>query len=93
MGFGFIVGPCSAFSKIQFPPELQRVLSCKSPVVFLHFPLEEKGPLLSAPAGASKRDTPTLNLTESTECVFQGKREVKVQSLIEWMGHFASYMR
>ena len=33
----------------------ERVLSCESPVVFLHFPL-----------GASKRETPTSNLTEST---------------------------
>ena len=30
----------SAFSKTQ----LQRVLSCKSPAVFLHTPLDEKGP-------------------------------------------------
>ena len=40
----------------------------------LHFPLEEKGPLgplLSAPVGASKRETPTSNLTESTEHAFQ----------------------
>ena len=34
----------SAFSKTWFPPELRRVLSCESPAVFLHFPLEEKGP-------------------------------------------------
>ena len=33
----------SAFSNTQLPPELRRVLSCKSPAVFLHFPLEEKG--------------------------------------------------
>ena len=37
-----------------------------APAVFLHFPLEEKGALLSAPAGATKRETPTSNLTEST---------------------------
>ena len=30
--------------KTRLPPELRRVLSCKSPAVFLHFPLEEKGP-------------------------------------------------
>ena len=40
-------------------------ISGESPGVFLHFPLDEK-PLLSAPAGASKRETPTWNLTEST---------------------------
>ena len=34
----------SAFSKTQLPLELWRVLSCKSPAVFLHFPLEEKEP-------------------------------------------------
>ena len=34
----------SAFRKTWLPPELQRVLSCESPAVFLHFPLEEKGP-------------------------------------------------
>ena len=47
----------SAFSKARLLPELWRVLSCESLAVFLHFPLEEKepwGPLLSAPAGASK---------------------------------------
>ena len=59
----------SAFSKTRLPPELRRVLSCESLAAFLHFPLEEKGssgPLLSALAGASKRETPTSNLTEST---------------------------
>ena len=57
----------SAFSKTLLPLELRQVLSCKSPAVFLHFPLQEKlGPLLSALVGASKRETPTLNLTEST---------------------------
>ena len=34
----------SAFSKTRLPPELWRVLSFESPAVFLHFPLEEKGP-------------------------------------------------
>ena len=34
----------SAFSKTRLPPELQPVLSCESLAVFLHFPLEEKGP-------------------------------------------------
>ena len=34
----------SAFSKTRLPPELRQVLSCESPAVFLHFPLEEKGP-------------------------------------------------
>ena len=33
----------SAFSKTWLLPELRRVLSCESPAVFLHFPLEEKG--------------------------------------------------
>ena len=59
----------SAFSKARLPAKLQQVPSCESPAVFLHFPLEEEtlGPLLSAPAGDSKRETPTSNLTESTE--------------------------
>ena len=35
---------CSAFNKTRLPPELRRVLSCKSPAVFLHFLLEKKGP-------------------------------------------------
>ena len=59
----------SAFSKTRLPPELRRVLTCELPAVFLHTPLKEKGPwkpLLSAPAGASKRETPASNLTEST---------------------------
>ena len=34
----------SAFNKTRLPPELRRVLSCKSPAIFLHFLLEEKGP-------------------------------------------------
>ena len=53
----------SAFSMTWFPPELRRVLSCELPAVFLHFPLEEKGPwaLLSAMPGTSKRETPTSN--------------------------------
>ena len=34
----------SAFNKTRLPPELRRVLSCKSPAVFLHFLLEKKGP-------------------------------------------------
>ena len=36
----------SAFSKTWLLPEgtLWRILSCESPPVFLHFPLEEKGP-------------------------------------------------
>ena len=34
----------SAFNKTRLPPELRRVLSCKSPAVLLHFLLEEKGP-------------------------------------------------
>ena len=62
-------GSYSAFSKTQLPLELWLVLSCESPAVFLHTPLEEKGALgtlLSVPAGASKRETPTSNLTEST---------------------------
>ena len=63
----FATGDPSAFSKTWLPPELRRVLFCKSLAVFLHFSLEEKvGPLLSALAGARKRETPTSNLTEST---------------------------
>ena len=31
-------------SKTRLPPKLRWVLSCESPGVFLHFPLEEKGP-------------------------------------------------
>ena len=60
---------CGAFSKTRLPQELQQVLSCESPAVFLHTPQNEKwpwGPFLSAPVGASKRETPTSNLTEST---------------------------
>ena len=34
----------SAFSNTRLLPELRRVLSCKSPAVFLHSPLEEKEP-------------------------------------------------
>ena len=34
----------SAFSKTRLLPELRRVLSYESQAVFLHFPLEEKGP-------------------------------------------------
>ena len=34
----------SAFSKTRLPLEFRQVLSCESPAVFLHFPLEEKGP-------------------------------------------------
>ena len=60
----------SAFSETRLLPELRRVLSGESLAVFLHFPLEER-PLLSAPAGASKRETPTSNLTESTEKKFK----------------------
>ena len=63
-------GSYSAFSKTQLPLELWLVLSCESPAVSLHTALEEKlgtlGTLLSVPAGASKRETPTSNLTEST---------------------------
>ena len=35
---------CSAFSKTRLPPELRQVISCESPAVFLHTPLEEKEP-------------------------------------------------
>ena len=63
----FAMGDPSAFSKTWLPPELRRVLFCKSLAVFLHFSLEEKvGPLLSALAGARKRESPTSKLTEST---------------------------
>ena len=54
-----------AFSKTQLPAgALMQISSC-----ILHTPLKEKGPwgpLLSALPGASKRETPTSNLTEST---------------------------
>ena len=57
----------SAFSKTRLPLELWQVLSCESPALFLHTPLEEKEPRgLSALVGASKMETPTSNLTEST---------------------------
>ena len=60
------------FSKTWLPPVLQQVLSCKSPAVFLHFPLEEKGsqgPFYQLSGGAGKRETPTSNFTESTGLV------------------------
>ena len=60
----------SAFSKNWLPPEFRRVLYCESPAVFLHFPGKGTlGLLLSVPAGASKRETPTSNLIESTDCM------------------------
>ena len=62
----------SAFSKTRAPPKLWWVPSCKSPAVFLHFLLMEKGPrgpFYRAPAGASKRETPTSNITERTDRV------------------------
>ena len=62
----------SVFSKTRLLPELRWVLSCELAAVSLHFPLVRNsglGPLLSAPAGASKRETPTSNLTESTDCI------------------------
>ena len=62
----------SVFSKTWLPPELQQVLSCESPAVFLHFPLEEKGsqgPFYQLPGGADKRETPTSNFTKSTGLV------------------------
>ena len=34
------------------------------------YPTKGKRPLLSVPAGASKRETPTSNLTESTDLDF-----------------------
>ena len=40
--------------------ELQQVLSFELLAVFLHFPQEEKGRLLSALAGASKKGTPSI---------------------------------
>ena len=42
--YGYGYGTCYAFSKTRLMLELQRVLSCKPPAVFLHFPLEEKEP-------------------------------------------------
>ena len=44
VGRKLLCSSCSAFSKTQVPPKLRRVLSCESPAVFLHFPLEKKGP-------------------------------------------------
>ena len=58
------------FSKTQLMPELRRILSCKSPTAIPISSTRGKGalgPLLSALAGASRRETRTLNLTESTE--------------------------
>ena len=38
------LSPCiCVFSKTRLLPELRRILSCESPAVFLHTPLEEKG--------------------------------------------------
>ena len=60
----------SAFSKTRLLLELRRILSCESPAVFLHTPLEEKGPW--GPLHrlrrvlAKGRHVSTLNLTEST---------------------------
>ena len=42
--FQYLIIVTSAFSKTWLSPELRQVLSCESPAVFLHFPLEEKGP-------------------------------------------------
>ena len=56
----------SAFSKTRLLPELRWILSCKSPAAFLHFLLEER-PLLSAPAGASKRETVLFNSATLTK--------------------------
>ena len=43
-GLSWQIWHVSAFIKTRLLPELRRVLSCKLPAVFLHFPLEEKGP-------------------------------------------------
>ena len=54
----------SAFSKTQLVPELRLVLSGCIPA----YPSRGKGalgPLLSALAGARKRETPSSNVTES----------------------------
>ena len=58
----------SAFRRTQLSLELLRVLSCKSSVVFLHFPLEKKGPWGSfyQLQRVLAKETPTSNLTEST---------------------------
>ena len=80
---------CSAFSKTWLPPELRRVLSCKSPAVFPTISTRGKGalgPLLSAPTGASKRETPTSNLTESTGL------EIRTFAVIVFTG-FAKVLR
>ena len=64
---------CSAFGKTRILLELRRVLSCESlGHVFLHTPIEEKGPwgpFYQLREGASKRETSTSNLSESTVCV------------------------
>ena len=84
---------CSAFSKTRLLPELGRVLSCKSPAVFLHFPLGEKGP--QGPfylAGASKRETPTSNLTESTDmAVLSNNISVIDQSYVQYVNEYYQY--
>ena len=43
--------------------------SCELPAVFSTRGKGALGPLLSAPAGASKRETPTSNHTESSEVI------------------------
>ena len=68
---------CSAFSKTQHLLELQRIAG-----FIPAFSITGKGtlgPLLSAPAVASKRETPTSNLTESTApvIVFWGPKHPK----------------
>ena len=58
----------SAFSRTRVLPELRWVLSCESPAVFLHTPLQEKepwGPFYQLQRVLAK-GRPTSNLTECT---------------------------
>ena len=65
----------SAFSKTRLLPEPWQVLSCGSCASTSCIPAFSTrgkgalGPLLSASAGATKRETPTSNLIESTGLV------------------------
>ena len=54
--------------------------NCELYSCIFHFPFSggkgALGPLLSAPAGASKGETPTSNLNESTACTNQSTEEL-----------------
>ena len=86
----------SVFSKTWLPPELQQVLSCESPAVFLHFPLEEKGsqgPFYQLSGGAGKRETPTSYFTESTGLVLHHSSNelYKTVSNVFFFSYFVFY--